>query len=172
MSQVLSIRRVTLVLATTLVLLGALVVPTRSALAAAAISFSRGTAAPGDTIVVTGTGFHPGDAAGLTAYLSVRGRSQQTQVVMGINGAGSFRTSFAVPAGTGPGTYRVTARDNHGTTATRYLTVWPLVVVRPGTTPALTVIEGRQFYVSGAGFGANENVSLSVNFPLYNGDTQ
>jgi hypothetical protein len=34
------------------------------------------------------------------------------------------------------------------------------------------VIEGRRYYVSGSGFGANETVSLSVNYPLYNGDTQ
>lgn len=172
MSQVPSLRRATLFLAAVLVLLGALVIPTRSVSAAAAISLSRGTAAPGDTVVVTGSGFHPGDAAGLAVYLSVRGRSQQMQVVMSVNGAGGFRTSFVVPAGTNPGTYRVTAHDFHGTSATRYITIWPLVVVRPGTTPGVTVIEGRRFYVSGSGFGANENVNVSVDYPLYNGDTQ
>jgi hypothetical protein len=170
MSHILTIRRTAATLAAATVLLGALAVPAQGVSAAAAISLSRDTAAPGDTVVVTGSGFHAGDAAGVTAYLAVYGHARQTQVVMSINGAGGFRTALTLPVGTNPGTYRITARDYHGTTATRYLTVWPLVTVRPGTNPTVDVIEGRRYYVSGTGFGANETVHLSASYTLYNGD--
>jgi hypothetical protein len=146
--------------------------PAAPASAASSLSLSRYTAAPGDTVVVTGAGFAPLDTVVAASSLHVNGVANLVQNSTLSGSSGAFQTTLLLPGGTNQGTYAVSARDFHGHSAARDLTVLPLAFLRVGgPSPTTLVIPTHQFYVSGAGFAANEPVNLSARFPLYDGDS-
>jgi azurin len=140
--------------------------------AAAALSLSRGNAAPGDKVTATGSGFHAGDNLVVTTDVIVNGASQHVQVATTTDGSGSFSVAFTVPAGTAQGTYSVTAKDFHAGTASHALKVLPLAYITAGGTPrTVFVIPTHEFYISGQGFQPGEVINIGATFPLYDGNS-
>ncbi|MDQ6740991.1 MAG: hypothetical protein M3021_11720, partial [Actinomycetota bacterium] len=155
-----------------ILLLGGLVPSAvHTAFAAAGLSLSRSTVAPGDKVVASGAGYTPGDNVVVFADFTVGGAATRTQVATSTTSNGTFSATFTVPPGTAPNTYRLTARDFHNHTATQFLNVLPLAQLKVGAQPGtITVVADHYFYVRGSGFKAGETVHLTASFPLYNGN--
>ncbi|GAC1470406.1 MAG: hypothetical protein NVS2B16_18880 [Chloroflexota bacterium] len=147
------------------------VVPVAQPMAAAAVlRLSATQVASGDGIQVTGSGFHAGDTAVVSATFTVQRGSQRAAVAAAVNNAGSFATNLAIPAGTAPGRYPLIAKDFHGNQVTQEVTVLPVVDARAGsTTGTLPVATDSAFYIRGTGFFTHEPISVSMTFPLYDG---
>lgn len=153
-------------------LVGMILAPAHPVAAAANITLSRSTAAQNDIITVNGYGFHPGDTAVVTTTLPVHNSPLQVEAVAAVGSNGNFSTSFRIPAGTASGTYITEARDFSGNVASHELIVLPLAYLGVGGgAPTVYVVADHQFYVSGAGFAAGEDVRISATFPLYNGNS-
>ncbi|MBV9280613.1 MAG: hypothetical protein JOZ41_11065, partial [Chloroflexi bacterium] len=141
------------------------------AAAAGSLQLSRGMAAPGDSVSVSGAGFTPSDTVVVIANFNVNGSTQQVQNATHVNGNGTFSTGFTVPAGAAPGDYKVTAKDFHGVVTTQTLTVLHLISLQVGAGgPTVYIIAGHSFYAQGRGFKGGETVVLKAVFPLYNGN--
>jgi large repetitive protein len=139
--------------------------------AAASLTLSRSTAAPGDSVIVSGYGFHPGDDAIVTTDVLVGGKKQHVQSVTTVDSSGRFHVAVIVPGGTTQGTYVLVARDFHGASASRNLIVIPLAYLTAGgATHTAYVIPAHDFYVGGAGFKAGESIAITATFPLYGGN--
>lgn len=154
----------------TLVLSGLL--PAALPAAAAGIQLSRSTAAPGDNVAVTGSGFAANGSVVVQTDFNVQGSMKRYQSAVTAGGNGSFTASITVPAGTYPGTYRITARDFHRGTATADLTVEQVVpLTAGGSASSRTIGAGHGFFVRGTGFGSGETVSITATFPLFSGNS-
>jgi hypothetical protein len=147
-------------------------VPIKPASAAASISLSRTTAARGDRIVVNGFGFAASDAVIVSANVTINGHPSQIQSATSTNASGAFSAALDLPSNTQSGTATVTARDFHGDTASRDVTILPLAYVKVGSpAPAIEVEANHSFYVSGEGFQAFETIEINATFSLYDGNS-
>lgn len=154
------------------VLPAAAVAASEKGTSAARIQLSRPIAAPLDGVSVTGSGFKAGDSVVVYADMTVQGAARRIQATAVANGNGMFAVTFAVPRGTAPGSYQITAKDFHGDSATQALKVLRLVILQVGAKPpAYSVIAGHRFYVRGSGFQPGATVTLTISFPLYNGNS-
>ncbi len=113
------------------------------------------TAAPGQSIGVTGTGYAP--ATALTAKFG------STPVTLSpaptIVTSGTFSgTAFTVPAGTAPGQYVVTITDADADSATYDLTVYNASITDSSNTGA----PGQPLEFSGSGWPANDPVTVRL----------
>jgi hypothetical protein len=152
--------------------------PAVPAAAAALIHLSRTVAAPGDAITVTGSGFTPGDPVVVTGTFLVSGHAQAVEAVATASASGSMSATIVVPAGAAPtapnggspGPVVILARDFHGHAASQALTVLAVVNLTAGRTSSATVQADQVFIVRASGFRAGEQVTVTVPFPLYNGD--
>ncbi len=138
-----------------------------------ALHLSRSTAAPGDKIHITGTGYTPAKSVTVSINFVADGKSAPFHTTTPVSAAGTIDLSVSVPAKTAPGQYRVTTEGTQGATASQTLTVLPLAVLAMNTKeiPTIQVIAGHTFYVDASGFAAGETVTVSGSFPTYNGST-
>ncbi|GAC1401579.1 MAG: hypothetical protein NVSMB52_15400 [Chloroflexota bacterium] len=158
------------VLLSCLVIAGSLLVPAGSVYAAATITVSRTIVAPGDVVAVNGYGYEPGDSVVSSVSFETLSGPQAAQAVATVAANGAFSITVTVPSTAIAGTATVTAQDFHGAIANKRVAIAPRIYLQPGTAPAaISVQAGRQFFVSGGGFGAAEIVTLRVTFPLYDG---
>ena len=93
---------------------------TAPASGAPAIQFSPTSAAPGDNVGVSGSGWPDGAVVTLTADF---GSGTQTLAPNITVSNGGFTTLITIPPGTGPAVYTVTAQDDQGEQASQSLTV-------------------------------------------------
>lgn len=119
---------------------------------AASLSASPITVTAGQTTTLQGASFAPS----ATVTLSGLGPN----VTLTSTTAGTFSTSFAVPAGTARGTYTIKATDTSNGTASVTLSVVPAVVTV--TVSAASGTPSQQVTVSGSGYAANEQVAVSL----------
>lgn len=146
--------------------------PPLSASAASSISLSRTNAAEGDRVSVNGSEFSSGDNVVVSADFVVNGQAQRFVTASAANGNGNFSALFVVPYKTSPRTYRITARDFHGHSASENLEVSPVAYLQVGgNAPNVSVVPRHSFYVRGNGYLGNELVRLSALFRLYTGAT-
>jgi hypothetical protein len=160
------------VVALCVLLLGALAPATAGAAGSAStLRFSRDRAAPGDQVIVTGSGFAPNATAIISGQFDVAGKLQQVQTSAQTTSSGGFTATLAVPPQSAPGVYSVKARDDAGHAASRSLNVLALLLLKPGAAPPLvTIVSGHYFYVAGTGFKPLEAVHITGTFPQYNGN--
>lgn len=85
---------------------------------AGTITLSPTSANPGDTVTVSGAGWPDGATITLSGDFD-----QGNDLGSTTSTGGSFSASFTVPAGTGAGTYHITATGDQGGTATQNLAV-------------------------------------------------
>src|SRR5947209_1346635 len=171
MSQLRSLRAGLSPLLVVAIVLLAIVPATQSAHAAGGIHLSRYRAAAGDSFAVTGSGFAAGDEVVATVDFQVAGKTQRVAATAAVDGSGNFATSIQVPAGTQQGTYTVIARDFHGNAGAQKLAVLPIAYAQAGATHGVVAYGNHEFYASGTGFGASEQINLTATFPLFNGNS-
>ena len=120
----------------------------------AVIKLKPASAAPGASVTVTGSGFHPTEAVSL----SFNGTALTPAAPITTDNQGGFTASFTVPA-TIAGSDPVVATGASGATgdqATATLSVKAALTLTP-----LEGRPGNQVQVSGQGFGADETVTLT-----------
>lgn len=122
-----------------------------------AITVLPATSAVGTQVTITGTNFKAG---GAVSFL-FNGSSLTTDTSVTANGAGSFTTTFTVPA-SAAGSNTVKAYSYADLFAVATLTVsTPALTAAPVTGP-----DGLPVYLSGTGFKANNTVTFYVNNSL------
>lgn len=142
-----------------------------TALAASSLQLSRSIAGSGDTVAVTGNGFHAGDAVVVQLDLTVQGSARRLQTVTTVGANGGFRATLTIPAYTLPRGYTVKAQDLHGNEAISFLHVLRTVRIKAGgPVSTFTVRPGHRFYVRGSGFPAGDPILLAATYPLYAGN--
>ncbi|MGH2441787.1 MAG: hypothetical protein ACRDFX_01320 [Chloroflexota bacterium] len=160
-----------LVLATGMIA-GNMVFSPGHASAASSLKLSRSTVGAGNSITVQGYGFSANDNVVVSTNLRVSGSGRHVQTGAHVGGNGYFSTSLTVPRGTNQGTYALIAKDSHGNSAGQNFNVLSTAFLRAGGGVHTTyVLPNLGFYVTLSGFQANETVNLSVNFPVYGGNT-
>jgi hypothetical protein len=142
----------------------------------ASISLSQYVQEPGNSITVRGQNFHAGDKVTVSViYATQAANSAKTVQVTSakVNGNGTFGVDVAIPKGTHPGFYGVMAADQHGNVSDRMLDVPVQLLVQSGKPLApVNPVPGQIVMVSGAGFTPGERVTISAQFPLYNGNSE
>lgn len=127
---------------------------TTTTVCAAALTASPSTVVPGGSTTLSGTNFYPG------AEVTISGLGTMQTVVAS---DGTFTTALTVPLGTAAGVYTVTATDSTGRTASTTVTVTTTTgAIQPNV--ACSAV-GGVVTVTGSGFGAGEQVSLSLGAP-------
>lgn len=135
------------------------------------VSLAHATVAPGGTAAITGSGFvsNARIAVSITFKRNNLPNETLTQVVT-TDGKGNFSLAFQTPASASPASDLVTARDTvSGATATTHLTVavrLAIALVQNNVRPGTIV------HVTGSGFSASTDVTLTAHFPLYGGGSR
>lgn len=139
--------------------------------AAASLQLTQSTVPQSGTVVVNGSGFTAPDNATVYIDAPVAGHNQHLQSTAVVAANSTFSAQLTLPRNVFPGTYTLTAKDAHGTTATTRLTILPLLVVRTGApTASIAVLAHLPFYVNALGFAPNETVKVQVTFHTYSGN--
>jgi hypothetical protein len=142
-----------------------------SAQSTAAIHLNRASAAAGDAVSVTGTSFTPGATVTVSMQVYVNGSAHNVTVNTIAAPDGKIAARLQVPAGTTPGSYRITATAGQDVSASQHLAVLPtLVINRYSTQPAtVPVSPGHYMYVKGSGYPQGHSVRIAITFPLSGG---
>lgn len=136
----------------------------------AAITAQPAAAHPGQTVVITGSGYSAGVTVQVTATVPLVGgapRVLSTAVKTGANGA--FSVNLPIPRRAAAGNIVVTAQGPH--TSARAA----LRIQRLGTAVALSpasAIPGSSITVTGSGYLANDRIDIAVTFRLTNGTSK
>jgi hypothetical protein len=126
---------------------------------AASLTASPSTVVAGGSVTLSGSGFFPGAAVTITAF----GTSNTVSLTVVSTSSGTFSTTLTVPLGVPNGTYTVTATDSTGRGGSTQVTVTSTSgAIQPSTSSATP---GTVITVTGSGFGAGEQVSLSLGVP-------
>ncbi|MDQ2744888.1 MAG: hypothetical protein M3Z66_21695, partial [Chloroflexota bacterium] len=141
--------------------------------AASSLRLNRANVAAGDTLTVSGFGFHAGDTTVVSLDYAYGNSNRRLQTAVTVAANGVFSATLTIPNSITPNDYTVSARDFHGATASTSLRVLPLILLQAGqkSSGAVTVTAGQAFYVRGHGFGAGHQVTLKVTFPRYGAST-
>jgi hypothetical protein len=139
--------------------------------AAGSLQLKQATVPQGATVVASGSGFTSADNAIVYLDAPVAGHAQHVQATAVVGGNGTFSARLNLPRNVSAGSYRLTAKDAHGISATTRLTILSLIVVRAGAPAAsATVVAHAAFTLDALGFTANEAIKIQVTFPTYSGN--
>jgi 5-hydroxyisourate hydrolase-like protein (transthyretin family) len=150
----------------------ALIASPGTASAAAALHLGRAEAAANDRLTVSGSGYTPSSTVTVSADFYVNGSLRHVAVSGRTNGSGNYFLTLPIPAGTSPGSYRVTAVDAQKDTASQHLAILPVLNLQAGTkAPATPVAPNHTFFVRGSGYHGKQAVQIRATFPLSSGDS-
>jgi hypothetical protein len=143
--------------------------------AAPQLSLSQSAVSPGDTLTIKGENFKSGDKASVSLLSAGAGPNSLHPigaVSTGVTGNGAFAVRLGIPQGTTPGLYAAIASDTHGDSAFTVVQVpWQIQVKAGQPDSKIYPVPGLLITVSSTGFTAGEKVTLSAEFPLYNGNS-
>ena len=110
----------------------------------------------GDSVKVTGTGF----AKSKDVTITFDGDPVETDESVTTGSNGSFEATFTVPP-VGPGTYDVTAEDGSNNEASARFTISTNISISPVTSQASPGHVGTPVTISGTGFIANHDITIT-----------
>lgn len=129
------------------------------------------TVRPGGSVGVKGYNFVHNSTVHLTVTIARHNASNVTlSKDVTTDDRGAFTATLALPSGTKPGTYAVTATDAVGgfkASGKLTATLRPVIAVLPNT-----IAPGHSVSIEGSGFTAGATVRLSATVPLYGGGSR